>query len=88
VIVDQVDGSVLLQPAVLDGLPVQRRAGIGRGQRHLDRVRIDLLGEVDGLLDRLVVSPGSPRMKVPWIRMPSLRQSSVKRRAISVRSPS
>ncbi len=64
------------EPAIVDRLPVQRGAGVGRGQRHLDGVRIDLLGELDGLLDRLAASrPASPRMKVPWIKMPSLRQS-------------
>jgi hypothetical protein len=33
------------------------------------------------------VSPGSPRMKVPWIVMPSAFASFVKRRAASMRTP-
>ena len=45
---------LLLEPAVLDGLAVELRAGIRRGERHLDRVRIDLLRVLDRLLDRLV----------------------------------
>ena len=76
----------LLEPAVLHRLLVERRAGIGRGQRHLDGVRIDLLGELDGLLDRLAGFAGQAEDEGAVDRMPSLRQSAVKRRAMSVRS--
>src|SRR3984957_20756252 len=43
----------LTQPATGERLAVQRRARIGGGERDLDRVRIDLLGELDGPLDGL-----------------------------------
>ena len=33
------------------------------------------------------VSPGSPRMNVPWILIPSVFASRVKRRAVSSRIP-
>ena len=41
------------QPFV-GGLPVQFRAGIRRGDRNLNRERIDLLREPDRLFDRLL----------------------------------
>ena len=47
-------GIVVVEPAVLHRLLVEERAGIRRGQRHLDGVRVDLLGEADRLLDRLL----------------------------------
>src|SRR6185437_8994618 len=37
----EVDRLVLFHPAVLDGLLVERRARIRRGERNLDRVRVD-----------------------------------------------
>src|ERR1700674_1782290 len=46
-VVDQIDRVVLLQPAIVDSLLVQRRPGVGRRERYLNRVRIDLLGEID-----------------------------------------
>src|SRR5205085_1488893 len=52
-LVDQV-GVALVEPAILKGLPVEIGAGIGRGERHLDRVRVDVGGELDRLLDRLL----------------------------------
>src|SRR5262249_59050032 len=45
---------LIREPTVLDRLPVEKRAGIWRRQRDLDRMRIDLDGESDGLLDRLL----------------------------------
>ena len=56
VVVDQL-GVRFVEPAVLHRLPVQEGAGIGRGQRHLDGVRIDL-GRRSG---------SSPRSS-PWSR--------------------
>ena len=53
VLVDQL-GMLGVEPAILDRLLVQERAGIGRGERDLQRVRVDLGGEADGLLDRLL----------------------------------
>ena len=49
------------QPALLDRLPVQFGARVGRGDRDLEAVRVDLAGEPDRLLDRL---PGFPRQAV------------------------
>ena len=51
--VHEIDGVVLLEPAVGDGVPIELRAGIGRGERNLYRVRVDLFGEFYGLLDGL-----------------------------------
>ena len=45
---------VCVQPAVLHRLLVQERPRIRRRQRHLDGVRVDLGGEADRLLDRLL----------------------------------
>src|SRR3989475_2285035 len=42
-----------LEPAALERLAVERGARIGRGERELERVRIDLLREPDRRLDRL-----------------------------------
>ena len=42
-----------VEPAVLHGLLVEEGARIGGGQRRLDGVRVDALGEGDRLLDRL-----------------------------------
>src|SRR5271165_3180140 len=48
------EGSIgFVEPAVLHRLIVKESAGVGRGERNLDRVRIDLGGEADRLLDRL-----------------------------------
>ena len=79
---------VLGQPAVLHRLPVQLGPRIGRRDRDLDRVRVDLAGEPDRLLDGLPASrPGSPRMNVPCTVIPSSRQSAANRRARSTRRP-
>ncbi len=43
-----------VEPLVLDGLLIEERAGVGRGERHLDRVRVDLHRVADRLLDRLL----------------------------------
>ena len=51
-VVDQVR-ILFVQPSVLKGLPIKICAGIRRCYRHLDRVRIDLTGKTDRLLDRL-----------------------------------
>ena len=52
-------GRVFLgEPAVLHRLLVKFRAGIRRGQRHLDGVRVDLRCELDGFLDGLLRLPG------------------------------
>ena len=50
-------GVIRVQPAVFQRLLVQERAGIRRGQRHLDRVRIDLGREFDRFLDRFLGLP-------------------------------
>ena len=42
------------EPTVLQRLLVEERAGIRRRKRDLDRVRVDLDGETDGFLDRLL----------------------------------
>ena len=52
VIVDQL-GVGIVEPTVLERLLVQERARIGRRQGHLDRMRVDLLGEFDRLPDGL-----------------------------------
>ena len=44
-------GMLGIEPAVLHRLIVQEGAGIGRGERDLDGVRVDLGGEADGFLD-------------------------------------
>jgi hypothetical protein len=41
-----------LQPALFLRLAIEFGAGIGRGERNLDRFRVDIAGEFDGLLDR------------------------------------
>ena len=51
-------GMRFVEPAVLQRFAIKLGAGIGRRQRDLDGVRIDLGGEADGLLDGL---PGSRR---------------------------
>src|SRR5579862_314079 len=50
VIVDQLCVCVV-EPAIFEGLAMEERAGIRRGEGNLDRMRIDLRGEADGLLD-------------------------------------
>src|SRR5437870_3494374 len=55
-----VDELAAVEPALLEGLSVHRRARVGRGDRHLDRVRIELAGEADRLRDRLVRLAGKP----------------------------
>ena len=52
-VVDQL-GIGRIEPAVLDRLLVEERARIGRRERDLDGVRIDLGREADRLLDRLL----------------------------------
>src|SRR5438552_2758171 len=47
-------GMFYVKPAILDRLLVQKRAGIGRRERDLNRVRIDLRRELDRLLDRFL----------------------------------
>src|ERR1700691_4902853 len=47
-IVHQIDATILLQPAAIDGLPVKRSAGIGRRERNLNGMRIDLLRKLVG----------------------------------------
>src|SRR6202050_1566207 len=51
--IDQIYRIVFLQPAILHRLAIQGRTRIRRGQRDLDGVRIDFLGEVYRLLDSL-----------------------------------
>src|SRR5258708_7717684 len=53
VLVDQL-GVLDVEPAILHRLLVKERAGIGRRQRDLDRVRVDFGRELDRLLDRLL----------------------------------
>ena len=65
----------VLEPAVLQRLLIKECPRIGRGERHLERVRVHLLGELDRLLGVSFVSPGNPKMNVPWILTPSSRQS-------------
>ena len=47
-------GVLVDEPTVLPRLLVQERAGIWRGERNLNRVRVHLNGETDGFLDRLL----------------------------------
>ena len=75
------EAAVVLEPAVPLRLLVERGAGIRRRERHLEGVGIDLLREADRLSIVSRVSPGRPRMNVPWIGMPSLWQSSREARA-------
>ncbi len=49
---------LVVEPTVLLGLAVQEGARIGGGERDLNRVGIDLLGEIERLLDRLPGLPG------------------------------
>ena len=51
----------VVEPAVFLRLPVQKGARIRGGERNLDRVRIDLLGEVQRLLNRLPGLAGQTR---------------------------
>src|SRR5262245_27809462 len=44
----------LLEPAALERFLVERGPGVRRGQRYLQRVRVDFPREADRLLDRLV----------------------------------
>ena len=55
VIVDQLRIGVV-EPAVLESLAVEERAGIGGSEGDLDGMGVDLRGEADGLLD------GFPRL--------------------------
>src|SRR5262249_18954017 len=82
VFVDEL-GVLGMEPAVLDRLVVEEGAGIGRRQGDLDGVRIDLVANLMVSWIVSLVSPGRPRMKVPWMVMPSSWQSRVKRRATS-----
>src|SRR5260370_41502955 len=52
-LVDQL-GMGDVEPAILDRLAMQVSTGIGGGERDLDRVRIDLGGKADSLLDRFL----------------------------------
>src|ERR1700687_1399418 len=45
---------LVVQPFVLARLVVQECAGVRRSERYLNCVRVDLLGEADRLLDRLL----------------------------------
>src|SRR6202011_245520 len=47
----------VIKPAILFGLLVKERTGVWRGQGNLNRVRIDLLREVERLLDRFLGFP-------------------------------
>src|SRR5262245_179448 len=47
-------GILVDQPTVLQRLLVEERAGIGRGKRNLNRMRVDLDREADCLLDRFL----------------------------------
>src|SRR4029077_14305144 len=47
----------MVKPAIFQGLAIEVRARIGRGKRHLDRMRVDLGREADRLLDRLLGLP-------------------------------
>src|SRR6202012_1157542 len=49
---------LVVEAAVFLRLFVEEGARIGRRERNLDRVGIDLLGEIHGLLDRLLRLPG------------------------------
>ena len=60
---DEINDLVLLQPAVLHRLVVERRARIRRRQRHLDRVRVDLLGVLDRLFDGFLRLARQPQDK-------------------------
>src|SRR2546422_1011673 len=55
-----VDELTPIEPAMLEGLTVHHCAGIGRCDRHLDRVGLELAGEADRLLDRLARLTGKP----------------------------
>ena len=43
-----------IEPTVLNRLTMQIGAGVGGGERDLDRVRVDLRGKADRLFDRLL----------------------------------
>src|SRR5712691_8929194 len=55
-----VDELTPIEPAMLEGLTVHHGAGVGRCDRHLDRVGLELAGEADRLLDRLARLTGKP----------------------------
>src|SRR5579862_7070506 len=61
--VGQFDGAA--EPVVLFRLLVKLRAWIRRGQAHLKRERVDLLGVLDGLADRLVRFARQPEDERP-----------------------
>src|ERR1700749_1875100 len=50
-LIDEIGRIVLLEPTIVHRLFGKRGAWIWRGQRHLNGMRIDLLGEINGLLD-------------------------------------
>src|SRR5207237_3296141 len=52
-----------VEPAILDCLAMQIGAGVRCGERHLDRVRVDLGGELDGFLDRLFGLAGEVKVE-------------------------
>src|SRR2546430_16049904 len=49
------------EPAAVHGLPVERGPRIRRGDRDLDRVRVELARVPDRLLDRLTRLAGQPQ---------------------------
>src|SRR5437867_8616047 len=55
-----VDELTPIEPAMLEGLTVHHGARVGRCDRHLDRVGLELAGEADRLLDRLARLTGKP----------------------------
>src|SRR5438874_3835263 len=61
-----------VEPAVFDRLAMQLRAGIGSGKGDLDRVRIDLGGKSDRLLDRFFGLAGKTENKGSVDRDPEL----------------
>ena len=65
-------GVGLVEPRVFQRLAVQERPGIRRGQRYLDRMRIDLGGETNRLLDRFLGLAGKAENEGPVDRDPEL----------------
>src|SRR5713101_7495242 len=54
------DEALRLEPTVLDGLLVELRSWVRRRERDLDRMRIDLAGEADRVLNGFLRLPGKP----------------------------
>src|SRR5437870_12606313 len=55
-----VDELTPVEPAMLEGLTVHHAARVGRCDRHLDRVRLELAGEADRLIGRHARLAGKP----------------------------